>query len=165
MSFVPQEELTNNNRTNMAPMIDFLFLMVVFFATLAVSRVTTKDTEIDLVKLDGSTPNPSVEQMAEELKIINISVTEEGEYKWVTELRDYKMTDPDEIRRELHVQYTRGILPEDRSKTKIMLKIDRKAEWDPIMQLIFAVRDEGFEVRPVYEPSENAIADAAQENK
>ena len=52
MSFLSEEELKGKEGINLAPMIDFLFLMLVFFASLAISRVTTRDTDIDLVEID-----------------------------------------------------------------------------------------------------------------
>ena len=45
MSLVPEEKLKPNLTINLAPMIDFLFLMLAFFATLAVTRVTLFDTK------------------------------------------------------------------------------------------------------------------------
>ncbi len=161
MSFIPQDELKGSQHINLAPMIDFLFLMVVFFATLAVSRVTTRDTEIDLVKIDTTHKEAISYQAPEEFKLINILVTEERSYKWITEIRDYVMDTPEEIGRELRVQYQRGILPEDKAYTKILLKIDRKAEWEPIMKLIFAIKEEGFDVRPLYEPEEEPLTETS----
>ena len=154
MSFLPENEVRGDKGFNLAPMIDFLFLMVVFFAVLAVSRITTRDTEVDLVKLDER-PNGAVVEVQEELKIVNISITDEGKYKWVTELRDYEMKDATEIGAELARQYERGVLPNDKSRTKILLKIDKDANWEPIMQAIFSIKDQGFTVHPVYQPNKD----------
>jgi biopolymer transport protein ExbD len=153
MSFLNEEDLKGSS-INLAPMIDFLFLMVVFFATMAVSRIATKDTEIELVKIEPSGDATASQQNLEN-KVINIAISESGEYKWVTEIHDYRMESAKEIGAELRVQHQRGLLPEDKSKTKVLLKIDKKAEWEPILKVIFAVKEQGFEVRPVYEPEEN----------
>jgi biopolymer transport protein ExbD len=154
MSFIPEEELQNKGSGfHMAPMIDFLFLMLMFFASLAVSRVTTKDTEIALVKVKPETiSSPTGED--NDYKIIHISINAKGEYKWVTEIRDYAMETAQDIAKELEQQYHKGLLPEDKLKTQVMLKIDKHATWDPILKAIFAIRDAGFEVRPVYELDE-----------
>ena len=73
MNFIPQEELKSSRGFHFAPMIDFLFLMVVFFACLAVSRITTKDTDIDLVKIDSK--NQSIPSNADyNYKIVNINI-------------------------------------------------------------------------------------------
>ena len=62
------------------------------------------------------------------------------------------MSTPEEIQQELNLQYQKGLLPEDKMQTQILLKIDKNATWEPILKAIFAIRDAGFEVRPVYEP-------------
>jgi len=151
MAFIPEDESKNNSSVNLAPMIDFLFLMLMFFACLAITRVTTRDTDIALVDLEEEV-NSVATTASTDLKILNISITENGDYKWVTELRDYRLNTADAIRDELLNHYAKGLLPKDFSKTQVLLKIDRNARWEPIMQAIFAIRDAGFDVRPVYEP-------------
>lgn len=155
MSFIPEEELKSKMTLNLAPMIDFLFLMLIFFATLAVSRNTTKDTDINLVEIKPET-KASPLSGDNDLNVINISINADGKYKWVTGLRDYPMEDPEEIKLELTKQYEKGLLPEDRALTQVLLKIDKNTKWDPILKAIFAVRDAGFEIHPVYEPEEGA---------
>lgn len=153
MSFISNEEIRGRSTMNMAPMIDFLFLMLMFFACLAISRVTTKDTEIDLVNASPST-DVVLSDATSEIKVVNISISEEGQYKWVTEIRDYIMNTPEAIAQELNLQYEKGILPVDRLNTQVLLKIDKNATWEPILKAIFAIRDAGFEVHPVYLPEE-----------
>lgn len=136
---------------NLAPMIDFLFLMLMFFACLAISRVTTKDTDIDLVEVKPETQSVLADASSD-IKFVNISINADGKYRWVTEMRDYAMATPDDIGSELMLQYRKGLLPEDRLKTQVMLRIDKQAKWEPILKAIFAIRDAGFEVRPIYEP-------------
>jgi len=153
MSFIPNDEIKGQSSMNMAPMIDFLFLMLMFFACLAISRVTTKDTEIDLVNASPET-KVVLSDASSDIKVVNISITENGEYKWITEIRDYIMNTPEAIANELNVQYDKGILPSDRLNTQVLLKIDKNATWDPILKAIFAIRDAGFEVHPVYLPEE-----------
>ncbi len=151
MSFLPSEELQPQSRMNLAPMIDFLFLMLMFFACLAVSRVTTKDTNIDLVAIQPES-HSAIASGTTDLKIVNLSITNEGEYRWVTDLRDHPLANADEIHKELLRQYQKGILPQDKTKTQVLLKIDREAQWEPVLQALFAIRDAGFDARPVYEP-------------
>lgn len=162
MSFISEEEIKGKGGNYLAPMIDFLFLMLVFFASLAISRVTTKDTEIDLVKIQPET-TVTLAQTGDETKAINVTITDTGEYKWVTEIHDYKMENANSIAEELARQYERGLLPEDKLKTQVFLKIDKKATWEPILQAIFAIRDIGFEVRPVYEPDKNQTVTETKE--
>ncbi len=149
MSFIPTEE--QRDRLNLAPMLDFLFLMLVFFATIAVSRASTQDTNIDLVKVQPETKASSANPTADK-KIIMVSVNAEGKYQWITEMRDYPMETEAEIAKELKNQYSQGLLPEDKEKTQVLVRIDKEAKWEPILKLIFAIRDAGFTVHPVYEP-------------
>lgn len=133
-------------------MIDFLFLMLMFFATLAVTKNSTQDTEVNLVeikpetKLSTSTP----------LHIVHINVTPEGKYTWMTDLGSHPMNNVQQIAAELNLQYEKGILPQDKDKTHVLLKIDKDARWDPILKALFAIRDQGFQARPVYLPEENS---------
>ncbi len=150
MSFVPSDELKDRGGLTFAPMIDFLFLMLAVFASLAVTRVAMKDTELELVKTKSAAPSSL--KGAYDYKIIHIAVSEEGKYKWVTEIRDHSMESPKAIAEELSRQYLNGLLPEDKLKTQILLKIDKHAQWEPILKVLLAIREEGFQVRPIYEP-------------
>lgn len=160
MSFVPEETLRGKEGITLAPMIDFLFLMLMFFACLAVSRATSKDTGIDLVEVKSESSNSKI-TTEDDFKIINITIDAEGKYKWVTEVRDYAMVTPEAIATELQQQYQKGLLPNDKLKTQILLKIDKNATWEPILKAIFIIRDAGFEVRPVYEPSTEMVTEIA----
>lgn len=153
MSFIPEEELKSKTTLNLAPMIDFLFLMLMFFATLAVSRNTTRDTDIDLVEVKPEAA-PAAIARGSDYHVIHLSINEEGQYKWLTEWRDHPMDSPEAIREELANQYEKGLLPEDKSLTQVMLRIDKNAKWDPILKAVFAVRDAGYEIHPVYAPEE-----------
>ncbi|MBU6447197.1 MAG: hypothetical protein KGQ49_07350, partial [Verrucomicrobia bacterium] len=51
MELVPHDELKHTQSFNFAPMIDFLFLMLSLFATLAISRAALYDAEIELAQL------------------------------------------------------------------------------------------------------------------
>ena len=61
------------------------------------------------------------------------------------------------IRNELNRQYELGALPQDRKETEILLHIDKAAPWEPIAELIFGVREIGFNAKPVYEPLEENL--------
>jgi hypothetical protein len=56
------------------------------------------------------------------------------------------------IRQELIHQYETGALPEDKSRTEVLMHIDKQAPWESIASAIFAVREAGFSAHPVYEP-------------
>jgi biopolymer transport protein ExbD len=135
-------------------MIDFLFLMLSLFATLAISRASLYDSEIDLVQLkkeEGATPLRS-----KEIHEINLQITKEGHFKWRTEFQEYPMETVEAIQKELARQYQIGALEKDKRKTEVLLHIDKQAPWEPIAKTIFAVREIGFAARPVYD-SESVV--------
>ncbi len=154
MSLIPEEELTKRNSINLAPMIDFLFLMLAFFACLAVSRIATRDTRIDLVEVkpEPSSTITSIATDLPELSVIKITIDSNNTYYWETDLRDYEISSAEVIYDELLRQHSRGLIAEDKKMTKILLQIDKYAQWEHILKAVFAIRDAGFEARPVYEP-------------
>jgi biopolymer transport protein ExbD len=152
MELIPHDELKPANGFNFAPMIDFLFLMLALFATLAVSRAALYDTEVELVELKAE--NGAASLRAKEIQQINLSITDTGGYKWLTEFQEYSMQTVLEIQEELARQYQIGALAEDKDKTEILLHIDKRAPWEPIANAIFAVREIGFNARPVYDASQ-----------
>jgi len=158
MSLIPDEKLKSTSNFNFAPMIDFLFLMLAFFATLAVSRSSLYDTKLNLVQLrteDGALPIKQTDESHQ----INLSVTGHGEYKWITDIQAYPMETIKKIQKEINYQYQIGLLPKDKKQTQILLHIDKTASWDPVAKLIFAIREEGFDAFPVYEPDEVVVAE------
>jgi len=151
MSLIPDEELKRIGSINLAPMVDFLFLVIAVFATLAITRTALYDNNLNLVKIkDSPKSSPSFE--SENLYVVNLSVTQEGKYKWFTEANEYLIDNCDAIKLEIANQQQLGLIPQDVEKTKILLHIDKNAKWEPIAQLIFAIREAGFPVHPVYEP-------------
>lgn len=149
MELIPHDELKPSHNFNFAPMIDFLFLMLSLFATLAISRATLYDAEVELVELKPEKGAASLR--AKEIQQINLSINSSGGYKWLTEFQEYPMETVHAIQEELARQYQMGVLPEDKNKTEVLLHIDRKAPWDPIAKAIFAIREIGFSARPVYD--------------
>jgi len=149
VSYLPLDEIRGKASVNLAPMIDFLFLMLAFFASLALSRAAVRETEVELVQI---APETEARAPVEPAKIVELLLTEEGDILWATDLRSYPLGSAAAVAAELEEQIERGLLPADRTQTKLLLKIDAKAQWEPIVELIFAVRDAGFSVRPVYEP-------------
>jgi biopolymer transport protein ExbD len=148
MEMIPHEELNKSQTFNFAPMIDFLFLMLALFATLAMSRAALSDTEIELAKLKGQS---NTTQASSQFHQIHLSINGEGQYKWLTEFQEYPMDTTLAIQEELNRQYQLSALPQDKTKTEILLHIDKKAPWEQIAKAIFAVREVGFAARPVYE--------------
>lgn len=133
-------------------MIDFLFLMLSLFATLAVSRAALYDTAVDLVELKPEKGAASLR--AKDIQQINLSISAAGGFKWLTEFQEYPMETIQAIQEELSRQYQIGILPQDKAKTEVLLHIDKQAPWEQIAKVIFGVREVGFSARPVYDSFE-----------
>ena len=151
MELIPHDDLKPGQNFNFTPMIDFLFLMLSLFATLAISRAKLFDSEVDLVSIPSPGKNGSI---AQNIQQINISISANGEYKWITEFDTYPMESITAIQQELSRQYQTGSLPQDKAQTEVRLHIDQKAPWKPIAEAIFAIRELGFQAHPVYEPLE-----------
>ena len=153
MELIPYDELQPKQSFHFAPMVDFLFLMLSFFATLAVSRASLHDAEIDLVHLKKEAGSELLNS-SRNMQQINVSITAEGRYKWLTEFHEYPMEDLPALQAELTRQYQVGALPLDKAKTEVLLHIDQKAPWSAIAHAIFGIRELGFSARPVYEPQQ-----------
>ena len=149
MELVPKEELNKAPSFNFAPMIDFLFLMLALFATLAISRATLFDTEIELAKVNTASEHEKIRTKTQ-IHLIHLSINAEGHYKWLTEFQEYPMDSVKAIQEELTRQYQLGVLPGEKGKTEVLLHIDQKAPWGMVADAIFAIRELGFNARPVY---------------
>lgn len=152
MNLVPEEELKRSMSLNLAPMVDFLFLIMAMFATMAITRSYLIDNDITLV-----TTKPKKETTTSANApsyLINISVTQDGHYKWMTDINEFLIESPQALQTELHKQQKNGTLPSDNTHTRVLLHIDKEAQWDSIAQAIFAIKQSGFQIFPVYEASE-----------
>ncbi len=152
MNLIPEEELKRTMSINLAPMVDFLFLIMAMFATMAITRSYLVDNDINLVSMKPKqeitkTPNtPSY--------LINISVTQDGSYKWITDVNEFLIANPQGLQSELSKQQQNGTLPANKEHTRVLLHIDKEAQWEWVAQAIFAIKQSGFQIFPVYEASE-----------
>ena len=153
MDLIPDDELKPKGLMNLTPMVDFLFLVIAVFATLTVTRTALFDSEVNLANMQKE-ETPEFKADSHE-HIVNLSITKTGKYKWITEFNEYAMEDISSVLQELDKQKKLGILPADASKTTILLHIDKKTEWDPIVQLIYSLKKTGYPIHPVYE--KNAV--------
>jgi biopolymer transport protein ExbD len=150
MSLIPDDELKKATSLNLAPMVDFLFVIVAIFATMSITRAVLYDTQLNLVKVSSEKKSAAAQQPF----VVNIGVTEQGKYKWMTEVNEFLMDSTENIQRELQKQQQLGLISKNPEETKVLLHIDSHAEWEPVAQLIFALREQGFPVHPVYEPTD-----------
>ena len=151
MSIIPDEELKRQEKINLAPMVDFLFLVIAIFATLAVAKTALFDSEVSLVKVRPAKEDSPVAPFNPSYMVV-LAVTEKGEYKWISEFNEYYMESVQTIQEELETQKKLGLLPKESGMTKVLLHIDKNAKWEPIADLIYSVRKAGFKVHPVYIP-------------
>ncbi len=149
MDLIPEEELKTKGFFNLTPIVDFLFLIIALFATLAITRTALFDSEIALAKVQesGSRSPP----LQGDLHIVNLSIGKSGLYKWITEFNEYTMDGIPSVLQELSKQRDLGLLPSDKTQTKILLHIDKQAEWDPVAQLVYSLKTTGYLAHPVYE--------------
>jgi len=150
-TMIPDDELKVQRSINLAPMVDFLFLILAVFAVLAVTRTALYDSEVSLVKMDSKTPPPTMAD-AKPGHTVLLSINNVGQYKWVTEFNEFLLEGPEAIKQELLKQQEAGLLPEEKSKTKVLLHIDKSANWESIATVIFAVKEMGYQISPVYTP-------------
>ena len=154
MDLIPDEELKQCGSLNLAPMVDFLFLVVAVFATLAVTKAALFDKQIQLVKVDVAADESTLTHHQDRY-IVNLSINAQGDYKWLTEFNEYLLSGTIGIQNELKRQQQLGLLPQDTSKTTVLLHIDKQAAWEAISDAIFAVRKSGFTIHPVYDYDES----------
>jgi biopolymer transport protein ExbD len=107
---------------------------------------------VDLVALKPEAKATSLHK--KEIEHVNLSISANGDYKWLTEFQEFPMANVEEVQKELTRQFQIGALPKDKNRTEVLLHIDRNAPWEPIAKVIFAVRELGFNAHPVYEPLE-----------
>lgn len=148
MNLIPEEELKKHRQLNLAPMVDFLFVLVAIFAIVTVTRSALSNSEIHLVKTEKK--NKQNHLFSEEC-IVDLTITKEGTYRWMTDMHNYLIHDPKAIGAELLKQRQTGFLPNETEKTKVLLHIDQNAPWNSVAKLIVAVKGAGFQVHPVYE--------------
>jgi biopolymer transport protein ExbD len=154
MSLIPDEEMQKSGFVNLAPMVDFLFLIVALFAVFAVTRAALFDTEVNLVKIRPEKEGAMAPGYNDRY-VVNLGVTSDGRYKWITEVSEFLLDSAPAIEKQLIKMQAQGELPQEKERTKVLLHIDKEATWDTIAQAIFTVREAGFEIHPVYEPTED----------
>lgn len=149
MELIPHDELKPSQNFNFAPMIDFLFLMLALFATLAISKATLFDQKVELVESSSSSEQKKGIKESN-LHHLHLSIREDGSYIWLTEFGEYPMQNVKKIQEELCHQYELGVLPKEKEKTQILLHVDKKAPWESVLSLILGTSQVGFQARPVY---------------
>ncbi len=152
MELISQEEIRSAHSFNFAPMIDFLFLMLSFFATLAISHAALYETKITLAELQPETEERSLRNKREKEQI-HLGVDSYGLYTWRTEFQEHCMANLQAVQAEFARQIEVGAIAQDPALTEVLLHIDKKAPWESVAEAIFGIREMGFSAHPVYEAS------------
>lgn len=143
---IPEDELKKPALFNFAPMVDFLFLIVAVFAIGLAMKTSLFDANINLVK----TKNKLV-YSNDDKSIINVSISPQGSYQWITDYNQYPLENAQALSDELLRQKDAGILPENNDMVKVLIHIDKNAPWEPVAKLLIEMKKEGFSCHPVYE--------------
>ena len=151
MSLIPEEELNKGSNFPFAPMVDFLFLMLALFATLALSRASLFDTSLNLAKLKPDKKRP-FQSSSSQMHQLHLGVDQKGGYRWITEFQSHPMQNITSVQEEMKRQYSLGLLPQNKESLEVFIHIDRLAPWENIAQLIFGVKELGFQAYPLYAP-------------
>lgn len=154
MSLILEEELKKSGHFPFAPMVDFLFLMLALFATLAVTRASLFDTTLELAELKPE-EKKSFQSSPASMHQIHLGIGEKGDYRWITEMHSYPMEDISSIQQEMQRQYGLGLLPQNKENLEVFIHIDKRASWESIAKLMFGVKELGFQAYPLYTPSES----------
>jgi biopolymer transport protein ExbD len=143
---IPIDELQRERQFNLAPMVDFLFLLLTIFAALAVTGAALYDSDLSLVESPG---NAATHAAVREPATLNISVTENGHYRWMEKGSLHPLASIAAVQERL-LQEEQG-KELTRENILVLLHIDKHARWEPIAQLILAIKQMGYTIHPVYE--------------
>lgn len=153
---IPDEQLKQFEKVQWAPMVDFLFIVIIVFATIAITRNVVHDRELRLAKALGKKESAlSIEKPSSH--VVNLSINHLGKYKWLTESNEICLESAKQLGERLILLRNQKQLPSQARRVKILLHIDKTAPWQPIADAIFAVREAGYDVHPVYQSSGNRL--------
>ena len=152
VQMIPDDELKQFEKVQWAPMVDFLFIVIIVFATIAITRNVVHDRELRLAKALGKKES-TLTMERQTSHIVNLSINHLGKYKWLSESNELFFENAKQLSERLILLKNQKKLPTQANRVKILLHIDKTAPWQPIADVIFAVRDAGYDVHPVYQSS------------
>jgi biopolymer transport protein ExbD len=149
MNLLPDEDMSHRASINLAPMVDFLFLILAVFAVLSITSSKMFVEEIELAQTDEV--NEAISYADQEP--LHLFVNKEGEYILQKDNTPYKFFRCQHLNHELQKMRSSGELPYDPKKVSILLHIDKQAEWESVMQLLLSLQNGGYQVQTVYSQS------------
>ncbi|MCK4934244.1 MAG: biopolymer transporter ExbD [Simkaniaceae bacterium] len=141
MSIIPEDKLNAKAVINFAPLVDFLFIVIVVFATLAITKNASHDQTINLLTRKESTSKTQLVE-SKETKAITLSMTLDGRCTWQDGKGGNILFSPKDFPK---------LFSKESNIEKVLLHIDKNATWESIANLIFTIRETGLEVYPVYQ--------------
>ncbi len=147
MTLIPDEQLQTKASINLAPMVDFLFLVLCIFVVVALTRSNLLKTEVSLSQSPKNQEDAQLKPLSN-TETIHLIINDLGQYKWLSESESVLIQNIQLIQEKIREE--KALSPQ-KEKIKILLHIDKHAPWDPIAQAIVAIREVGAEVHPVYE--------------
>jgi biopolymer transport protein ExbD len=145
MSLIPDRELMKQEKINLAPMVDFLFLVVAALTSLLLVRIAVYDMNIHLAQAKPSEKDKQL--FFSEAPFIVLSVDSYGIYRWISE-QEEQMMQRDEIEKRLEQQ---SALFKEMSPLKVLVYIDRSAQWQAVADLLLAIQRAGLIAHPLYQ--------------
>jgi len=134
MSLIPDEYLHPKGGINFAPMVDFLFLTLTVFATLAFSRSALSEMSLETApKREEQRETPS--------SGITLSILGEGGYSLKKGKELLPISSIKALKETLTSQGKKG--------QAVFLHIDNSAKWDAILPVIVAVEEAGLTPYPI----------------
>ena len=153
---IPDDQLKQFEKVQWAPMVDFLFIVVIVFATIAITRNVVQDSALQLVRAlpeKESTTAPHHKSS----HLVNLSINHLGKYKWLSENGEIFLDNAKAVGTTIASLKKQGVLPAQPHQVKILLHIDKSAPWQPIADVIFAVCEAGYDIHPVYQSSNKGL--------
>lgn len=147
MSLIPEEELKKQQGLNLAPMVDFLFLIIAVLACMALTHAFLFDSDLKLAQINESAAHNSP---TDPKGILHLSLDSQGSCRWLLESALPQPTELSRLSEDVMTFRTLGLFPSS-GEVKIFLHIDQHVEWGQAVNAILTARQTGLAVHPVFE--------------
>lgn len=139
-SLIPDEELHRAKSLQLTPLIDFFLLILT-----AIALITTTWA---LLHEESYIPASS-----EQDHVVLLKMDDQSHYKWVSQFNECLLYGVDAAIQELRRQQMLGLLPGDKEKIQILLRINPNLHWHHIEKAILSIKRAGFNPHPIYADS------------
>ncbi len=147
MSLIPDEELNCQRGMNLAPMVDFLFLIIAILSTMVLTKAFLFDSNLEMAKVQTS---QELAQNTDPRGLLHLALDPSGNCRWLLENAAPKATELTHLSEDVQAFQKLGLFPSS-DNVKIFLHIDSHTEWGTAINAILAARETGYSVHPVFE--------------